>query len=132
VRTSLCRAARAHSGEMVVKGFFSHSSFSGESQAGRVARYGYALKGCVAAQRGAPGSAPGPALAGRGSGAGFRHVSRSRLGLGLHGRCRPAHPLTPPPAVSGDPRFRTTRVLSSVTWRAYTTNICSPHDPSST
>jgi uncharacterized protein YkwD len=47
VRTSLCRAARAHSGEMVVKGVFSHSSFSGESQAGRVARYGYALKGCV-------------------------------------------------------------------------------------
>jgi uncharacterized protein YkwD len=45
VRTSLCRAARAHSREMVRKGFFSHASFNGESPAARVRRCGYALKG---------------------------------------------------------------------------------------
>ena len=45
VRTSLCRAARAHSRDMIRKGFFSHSSFNGESPAARVRRSGYALKG---------------------------------------------------------------------------------------
>jgi uncharacterized protein YkwD len=47
VRTSLCRAARVHSGEMVRRGFFSHASFNGESPAARVRRCGYALKGRV-------------------------------------------------------------------------------------
>jgi uncharacterized protein YkwD len=45
VRTSLCRAARAHSREMIRKGFFSHLSLNGESPAARVRRCGYALKG---------------------------------------------------------------------------------------
>jgi uncharacterized protein YkwD len=45
VRTSLCRAARVHSTEMVRRGFFSHLSFNGESQATRVVRFGYARKG---------------------------------------------------------------------------------------
>jgi uncharacterized protein YkwD len=47
VRTSLCRAARAQSREMIRKGFFSHSSFNGESPAARVRRCGYALKGAL-------------------------------------------------------------------------------------
>jgi uncharacterized protein YkwD len=45
VSTPLCRAARAHSAEMLSRGFFSHLSYNGESQSARVARFGYALKG---------------------------------------------------------------------------------------
>jgi uncharacterized protein YkwD len=46
VRTSLCRAARADSREMVQREFFSHQSFNGESQTARVLRCGYTCKGC--------------------------------------------------------------------------------------
>jgi uncharacterized protein YkwD len=46
VRTSLCRAARSHSAEMVRRGFFSHLSWSGRSQAARVQRYGYSRSAC--------------------------------------------------------------------------------------
>lgn len=45
-RTSLCRAARAHSREMVRCGYFSHLSASGESQVARMHRYGYGRSGC--------------------------------------------------------------------------------------
>ncbi len=38
---SLERAARAHSRQMLTKGFFSHSSFSGETFAARIVRLGY-------------------------------------------------------------------------------------------
>jgi uncharacterized protein YkwD len=47
VRTSLCRAARAHSREMLRQGLFSHLSFNGESQVARVLRSGYKRTGCT-------------------------------------------------------------------------------------
>lgn len=47
VRASLCRAARSHSREMIRRGFFSHLSFSGESQVARVLRCGYGSGGCA-------------------------------------------------------------------------------------
>jgi len=46
VRTSLCRAARAHSREMVRRGFFSHQSHGGGSPTARMVRYGYGMRGC--------------------------------------------------------------------------------------
>ena len=45
-RTSLCRAARAHSREMLRRSYFSHLSASGQSQVARVLRYGYGHSGC--------------------------------------------------------------------------------------
>jgi len=44
---SLERAARAHSREMVSRDYFSHSSFSGESFASRLVRFGYSRAGCT-------------------------------------------------------------------------------------
>lgn len=46
LRTSLCRAARAHSLSMLRLSYFSHSSASGETFAQRILRYGYARTGC--------------------------------------------------------------------------------------
>ena len=42
LRTTLCRAAKAHSLSMLRLSYFSHSSASGETFAQRIVRYGYA------------------------------------------------------------------------------------------
>jgi uncharacterized protein YkwD len=47
VRTSLFRAARAHSREMLRRSLFSHLSFNGQSQVARVLRSGYTRTGCT-------------------------------------------------------------------------------------
>ena len=44
---SLERAARAHSRQMVRRGYFSHSSASGESFSARLIRFGYTTTGCT-------------------------------------------------------------------------------------
>jgi uncharacterized protein YkwD len=44
-RTSLVRAARSHSRDMLKHQFFSHRSHNGESFSARIRRLGYALKG---------------------------------------------------------------------------------------
>ena len=44
---SLERAARAHSRQMVRRGYFSHNSASGESFSARLIRYGYTTAGCT-------------------------------------------------------------------------------------
>jgi len=64
VRTSLCRAARTHSQEMIRKGFFSHLSYNGESPSARVLRYGYGRTGCASWRTGEV-IACGAGLAGR-------------------------------------------------------------------
>jgi uncharacterized protein YkwD len=46
LRSSLCRAARAHSLSMLRLSYFSHSSASGETYARRILRYGYSRTGC--------------------------------------------------------------------------------------
>lgn len=45
VVTSLERAARAHSSQMVAKTYFSHDSYSGESFSSRLIRFGYGHDG---------------------------------------------------------------------------------------
>ena len=45
VITSLERASRAHSREMVKRDYFSHSSFSGESFSARLIRFGFTTAG---------------------------------------------------------------------------------------
>ena len=45
--TSLERAARAHSREMVKRDYFSHSSYNGESVGARLIRFGYRTTGCT-------------------------------------------------------------------------------------
>ncbi|MGZ4198793.1 MAG: CAP domain-containing protein [Thermoleophilia bacterium] len=47
VVTTLERASRAHSREMVKLGYFAHSSFSGEAFGARLIRYGYTTAGCT-------------------------------------------------------------------------------------
>ena len=44
---SLERASRAHSRQMVRRGYFGHDSASGESVGARLIRYGYAATGCT-------------------------------------------------------------------------------------
>jgi uncharacterized protein YkwD len=44
---SLERASRAHSRQMVRRGYFGHNSASGESVGARLIRYGYAATGCT-------------------------------------------------------------------------------------
>jgi len=44
---SLERASRAHSHEMVSRGYFSHSSYNGESFGARLIRFGYTTSGCT-------------------------------------------------------------------------------------
>ena len=44
---SLERAARAHSRQMVRRGYFSHNSASGESFSARLIRFGYTTSGCT-------------------------------------------------------------------------------------
>lgn len=46
LRTTLYRAAKAHSRSMLRLSYFSHSSASGETFAARILRYGYARSGC--------------------------------------------------------------------------------------
>jgi len=46
VRTSLCRAADRHCGDMLVNDFFAHRSSNGRSVSSRVLRYGYSRRGC--------------------------------------------------------------------------------------
>ena len=67
VVTSLERAARAHSREMVNRDYFGHNSYNGESVGARLIRFGYTTKGCtswrvgecIAYGRGTRGSAKG-------------------------------------------------------------------------
>ena len=44
---SLERASRAHSRQMVRRGYFSHNSASGESFSARLIRFGYTTSGCT-------------------------------------------------------------------------------------
>jgi uncharacterized protein YkwD len=44
---SLQRASRAHSRQMVRRGYFSHNSASGESVGARLIRFGYTTSGCT-------------------------------------------------------------------------------------
>jgi uncharacterized protein YkwD len=44
---SLERASRAHSRQMVRRGYFSHNSASGESFSARLVRFGYTTSGCT-------------------------------------------------------------------------------------
>ena len=45
VQPTLTRAARAHSGEMINRDYFSHNSFDGETVRDRLARFGYFSQG---------------------------------------------------------------------------------------
>jgi len=44
---SLERASRSHSREMGKDGYFSHTSYNGESFSARIIRFGYTYKGCT-------------------------------------------------------------------------------------
>lgn len=46
VATCLERASRAHSREMVRRGYFSHNSYNGESFSQRLIRFGFSTSGC--------------------------------------------------------------------------------------
>lgn len=45
ISTSLTKAARAHSDQMLAKDYFSHNSYSGEAFSSRIVRFGYGRKG---------------------------------------------------------------------------------------
>ena len=45
--TTLERASRAHSREMLRRGYFGHNSYNGESVGARLIRFGYKTSGCT-------------------------------------------------------------------------------------